>query len=86
MKKQHPSEKRDLELIARAVYFTAHIRLSPTEKHTIQCETKEKAFAEAKRLEGLSRFGREACVYAVTREGWTVPVDRHRTDRIQLPR
>lgn len=62
--------------IAKAVYFTAHIRLSPFDKITERHETAEEAFAAADRLVALSKFGRRSIVYAVTPRGDTIPCTR----------
>jgi len=61
--------------IARAVSFTAFIQLSPSVKHSKSCHTKEDAIAAAKEFNRLSEYGRQALVYAVTPEGYTIPVD-----------
>lgn len=61
--------------IARAVYFTAHFRLGPTDKRTVQCDTLEDAKKAAAALTAEhGEFGRKACIYAVTPEGLTFHV------------
>jgi hypothetical protein len=72
--KIHPEDRMLADLIANASYFTAHIRLSPTDKTTVRVKTYEEALAAAEKLNATSKFGRRAMVYAVTPKGWTVPV------------
>lgn len=74
--KEHPRDIFDRDQIARAVYFTAFIRHSPTESVRVQCESKQDAFDQADRLDKTNRFGRRACCYAVTPEGWSIPLSR----------
>ena len=72
-RKPHPSELADARKIAGAVRFTAHLRLGPDETITEDHATAAEALAAAERLgRERGRYGRRACAYAVTREGFTV--------------
>lgn len=61
--------------IAKAVSFSAHLRVGPHEKYTTRdIPTAAQAFEEAERLtEAHSRFGRGAVVYAVDSRGRSTP-------------
>jgi hypothetical protein len=60
--------------IAKAVYFTAHVRVSPTQKFTERRETYEAACARRDELVAEhSRHGRGGMVYAVTPRGDSIP-------------
>ena len=65
-----PDDAYNARQIARAVCFTAHLRVGPGEKHTVRCETLEEARAAASRLNAdHGAYGRRASVYAVNPEG-----------------
>lgn len=73
--KIRPQDTYNAEQIARAVYFTAHFRLGPTDKRTIQCATINDARVAADALtKEHGEFGRRASIYAVTPEGMTFHV------------
>ncbi|HEY0837208.1 MAG TPA: hypothetical protein VGE72_25070 [Azospirillum sp.] len=73
--KPHPRDAWEAAQIARATRFTAHIRVSPFEKHTVPCATLDEARAAAARLTAEhGAYGRRACVYAITPEGLSIHV------------
>lgn len=72
------------ETIRTAQYFTAFIRHSPTDKVRVQCMTLIEAFEQADKLDKTNHYGRRALVYAVTPEGYSIPIPR--TQHPQSPR
>ena len=74
-RKLNAYEKAELARIATATRFTAHLRCSPSEKYTLEAATLVEAREQAQQLETqYSRFGRGACVYAISKEGFTILV------------
>ena len=69
------SQALDDANIARAVAYSAFLRLSPREKYMEKCDTLEGAQAEARKMLALpNRYGRQPMIYAITPEGWTIPM------------
>lgn len=70
-KSHHEEDLMVARRIASAVYFTAHLRLGPLEKHTTRdLPTYEAAVEEAARLTvEHGRFGKRGVVYAVDPKG-----------------
>lgn len=74
--KTHPEDLMLAALIAASTEFSAHIRRGPHDKETTRgLPSYAAAKAEAARLNGTSRFGRRAMVYAITPKGYTIPCD-----------
>lgn len=62
-------DKLEQDAIATAKLWTAYIQLAPREQYIKVAFTREEAFANARKLDKLSQYGREAVVYAVTPTG-----------------
>lgn len=66
-KKVSPQTTWNNKHIAKAQYFTAHLRVGPHEKYNAECATLDGARKAARDMEKEhSRYGRKALVYAVT--------------------
>jgi hypothetical protein len=65
------AEEREIAAqIARADYFTAHLRVGPHEKYTERADSYEGAVEAGNQLKAQhSRFGRSAVIYAVNSLG-----------------
>jgi len=69
------SQALDDANIARAVAYSAFLHISPKDRHVIQTNTLAEAQAEAIKLLALpNRYGRIPMVYAITPEGWSIPM------------
>jgi hypothetical protein len=65
-------EAFEADILARAVSYSVHLRLSPTEKYTVPCESLEEAQRYRDEInEKLSRHGRRAVIYAISDDGFT---------------
>ena len=72
--RRHPKEVWDYQQIAKAVGFNAHLRLSPFEKYNVPADNLAQARAAAGSLNTISKYGRRAVVYAITKEGLSIAV------------
>lgn len=84
-KKRHPEDYDLAAKIAASSQFSAYLRTGPHQKFVERGFTDyDSARARADELEAKhSKFGRGALVYAITDQGYSIPVD---DDLIELAR
>ena len=71
----HPSVEWNRAQRQRAVSYAATVWFNGRHNR-VTTDTEDAAHEWARRLETAADNGRRALVYAITPEGWTIPVDR----------
>lgn len=73
-KKMHPADAADRAKIATATHFNVHLRRSPTSKINREAANLIEAIKIADEIK--AEFSREAMIYAITPEGFTIFVPK----------